>query len=152
MKKGKNKKFLTYGIIFVLIFNMSLLVATAEEPEIQNTSIQQNTVLQLSYYGYMRLLFTPAVGVGIENIGIEDAVNVTVDFSVHGGLLGMIDFSDTYVIDKIDQGTITILSWAYLLHGFGPITLEVEVSALNADSVSKSAMGIQISDFTFIIG
>jgi len=152
MKKGIQKIIFSYGIVFMLFFSLSSLTALADDTTIDNVLTQQNTELQLSFYGYIRLLFTPAVGVGIENIGIEDAINVSVTFSVQGGLLGMIDFSDTYVIDKIDQGTITILSWTYLLHGFGPIHLEVEVSASNTDSVSKSAMGFQISDFTFIIG
>ena len=152
MKKRTSKKMLPLGICIMLVLTSTIVVSNAQETSTKSLSKNQNTELKISFFGSIRLLFVPAVGYGIDNIGDETAYNVTATFTLDGGFNGKIHLTDTNDYTEILPGYLMITSWPHAVDGFGPLTITVNVDASNAEAIEKTARGFQIGLRTFIFG
>jgi hypothetical protein len=71
------------------------------------------------------------VNFSISNIGIFNATNVSGEVSIKGGILGLINLSESYSVDNLAVNE-SILKTLYPL-GFGPITIEIYATASDAE-------------------
>ena len=146
-KKGSKKTIFMIIIISVLLISIA---TTANSKTAQVTN--QQTELSIDFVGSVRLLFLPAVGYAVNNIGNEIAENVIGQFTVEGGLTGNINFDVTYDFNDIDPDHGLIVSYPHAIDGFGFVTVNVDVTCDNAEPISKTARGLQIGMRTFIFG
>jgi hypothetical protein len=149
-KKSKQDNKRTIFMIMMMVVLMVSLISTSNTVLASGNNPQ--TELSLNYYGTARLLFIPAVGYGINNIGSETAENIIGQFTIEGGLLGNIDFDATYDFNDIQPGRGLIVSYPHAIDGFGLVTVSVHITCDNADPIIDKVRGFQIGLRTIIFG
>jgi len=90
------------------------------------------------------------VSTSIKNIGENPATNVAYEFTVNGGILGMINKNNTDTIAELAIGAEESLS-SGLIFGFGSIDIEISADADNADPVSKTKTAFVLGPFVLKI-
>ena len=152
MKKNKSIcVILGMGIALLLVSTVPLVSSVARGSS-ASLSTMQDTSLKIHFFGSLRQFLLPAAGYGIENIGDETAYNVTATFTVEGGLSGLIHFSDTTELGGIIPEYTSGTTYVRAVDGFGGVTVTVSVIASNAESLERTAQGLQIGFRTIIFG
>jgi hypothetical protein len=145
MKKNKS-------IYVLLCMGTVPLVSPVVQGSSSSVSIMQDTSLTIHLVGSLRQFLLPAVGYGVENSGNETAYNVTAMFTVDGGIAGLIHFSDTTEHGDIYPDYTGGTTYVRAVDGIGVVTVTVSAVASNAESVERTAQGLQIGFRTIIFG
>jgi hypothetical protein len=90
------------------------------------------------------------VSTGIKNIGENPATNVVYEFTVIGGIFGMINKNITGTVTELAIGGEESLSSGLIL-GLGSVDISVSADADNADPVSKSYTALVLGPFVLRI-
>jgi len=147
-----NKKIVSIGMCFLFAVVISDLSVTAEQPDVTEASLYQQTGLEARFIGAIRGGILPTVGYSIYNIGNEIARNITATFTIEGGFAGDIHLFDSLEKTELEPGTSVVKSGVFALQGFGPLTVTLDVDAENSESIHRTAEGFQIGFRTFIFG
>jgi hypothetical protein len=84
----------------------------------------------------------------IMNIGGNPAYNVSYTFSITGGFHNDINVTASDNVSEMPpKSAMGVLS---TMHGFGPVTITLSVSASNADNMTKVVHGFQVGKRTLI--
>ena len=83
--------------------------------------------------------------VTVKNVGDAAAYNVSRDVRIWGGLLGMINISDSFFFEVLEPGEMVTAT--YLPIGLGPLHAVVNVDALNAAPAESRRDGFIILFF-----
>ena len=146
------KKCVTIGMCFLFVVIMPDLVVTAEQPDVTEASLYQQTELEARFIGAIRGGILPTVGYSIYNIGDEIARNISATFTIEGGFAGDIHLFDSLEKTELEPGTSVVKSGIFALQGFGPLTVTLDVDAENSESTHRTAKGFQVGFRTFIFG
>jgi hypothetical protein len=94
--------------------------------------------------------FTGGMGVTIntKNVGVIDAINVKTSVAISGGILGLINISNSLDTAILAPGDLAPLKMQPF--GLGPITIFVTAYADNAVEVTKTAAGFVLFIFVFM--
>ena len=146
------KKFVTIGVCFLFVVIMLGLLVTAEQSDVTEASLYQQTELDARFIGALRGGLLPTVGYSIYNSGNEIARNITATFTIKGGLADDIHLFDSLEKTELGPGTSVVKSGVFALQGFGPLTVTLTVDAEDSESIHRTAMGFQVGFRTFIFG
>ena len=147
-----NKKIVSIGMCFLFAVVISDLSVTAEQPDVTEASLYQQTELEARFIGAIRGGILPTVGYSIYNIGNEIARNISATFTIEGGFAGDIHLFDSLEKTELEPGTSVVKSGIFALQGFGPLTVTLDVDAENSESTHRTAKGFQVGFRTFIFG
>ncbi|MFW6121469.1 MAG: hypothetical protein ACOC80_11300 [Petrotogales bacterium] len=86
----------------------------------------------------------------VKNIGNETAYNVEWSMSVTGGILGMVNMSNSGTETELAAGETKPIS-SGLIFGLGPITINITADAATAFEVSTTKTGFILGPFVFVI-
>ena len=146
------RKIVIVVMCFLFIFIMLDLSAIAEQQDVINESMHQQTELETHFIGIIRGGILPTVGYSIDNIGNEIALNIVATFIIEGGFTDDIYLLDSLVKTELEPDISVVKSGIFSLFGFGVLTVTLDVDAENAESIHRSAKGFQIGFRTFIFG
>ncbi|GEM_PF-6901399 len=137
---------------FLFVFTISNLSVTAEETDVIDATLHQQTELHTRFIGAIRGGILPTVGYSIDNIGNEIARNIAATFIIEGRFAGDIYLTDSLVKTELEPHSSVVKSGTFALYGFGPIMVTLDVDAENAESIHRTVKSFQIGFRTFIFG
>ena len=91
------------------------------------------------------------VNVLIRNIGTLDASDINWSISVVGGMLGFIDVLTENTIDFLGIEKEEKVKTSGIIFGFGEVDISVNVSSPSSNTDTKSARGMVLGPFVFIL-
>ena len=135
------------GIFICMLMVLSVLSMSAAA---DNSNDQ--TELNVRFFGSFRLFATRTFGVVIKNIGDTTAQNLHYTISVKGGFDKSIDFTDEGTVEDIEPLGGWGLGFGGFIKGFGFVSIEFSLTWSNADDISRSIIGFQLGYQTIVFG
>jgi hypothetical protein len=126
-------------LLCMLILLPALTVPAAAEPK-----------LAVDIFGGLPVpLFNHRVGGAIVNTGDAVAYNISLTFTITGGILGKINTTMERTLEELAPGT----GYGFGItetRGLGTVIITLSASALNAENATRTVKGIQLWRFTWV--